>query len=116
MSSISPVLSTGLTLTSQSDSASSSRSPEKIREAATQFESLMIGQVFKTIHEDDEGWLGTGDDQSASSAMSMADDYLAQSISKGGGLGLAKMIARQLGDANAADPAQPASPTTETGD
>ena len=50
----------------------------------------MIGQVFKTVHEDDEGWLGTGDDQTGSSAMGMADDYLAQSISKGGGLGLGK--------------------------
>ena len=85
-------------------------SPEKIREAAGQFESLMIGQVFKTVHEDDEGWLGTGDDQTGSSAMGMADDYLAQSISKGGGLGLAKMIARQLGEANAAESASEASP------
>jgi flagellar protein FlgJ len=113
MSSISPVLSSGLTLTAQSDSASNSRSPEKIREAATQFESLMIGQVLKTVHEDEGGWLGTGEDQTASSAMGMADDFLAQSISKGGGLGLAKMIARQLGDANASDPANSSNPATQ---
>lgn len=109
MSSINPVLSSGLTLNSPIDNSSNGRSPEKIREAAGQFESLMIGQVFKTVHEDDEGWLGTGDDQTGSSAMGMADDYLAQSISKGGGLGLAKMIARQLGDANAAESAGGAS-------
>lgn len=76
-------------------------SPQKIREAASQFESLLIGQVLKSTHEDGEGgWLGTGEDQTASSAMSLADEYLAQAISQHGGLGLAEMIARRLDPAN----------------
>jgi flagellar protein FlgJ len=100
VSSINSVLSTGLTLSAPADASSSSRNPEKIREAATQFESLMIGQVLKSAHEDEEGWLGTGDDQTASSAMGLADEYLAQSISKRGGLGLAQMISRQLSSAS----------------
>jgi peptidoglycan hydrolase FlgJ len=76
-------------------------SPQKIREAASQFESLLIGQVLKSMHEDGEdGWLGSGEDQTASSVMSLADEYLAQAISRHGGLGLAKMIARQLDRAN----------------
>ena len=76
-------------------------SPQKIREAASQFESLLIGQVLKSMHEDGEdGWLGSGEDQTASSAMSLADEYLAQAISSHGGLGLAKMISRQLDPAN----------------
>ena len=76
-------------------------SPQKIREATSQFESLLIGQVLKSMHEDGEdGWLGSGEDQTASSAMSLADEYLAQAISRHGGLGLAKMIARQLDPAN----------------
>jgi flagellar protein FlgJ len=98
-SSINPVLSSGLSV--QLPSAGQHDSPEKIREAASQFESLLIGQVLKSMHEDGvEGWLGTGEDQTAASAMSLADEYLAQSISKNGGLGLAKMIARQLDPAN----------------
>ena len=76
-------------------------SPQKIREAASQFESLLIGQVLKSMHEDGEdGWLGSDEDQTSSSVMSLADEYLAQAISSHGGLGLAKMISRQLDPAN----------------
>jgi flagellar protein FlgJ len=93
-STINPILSSGLGANMPSVGRDS---PEKIREAASQFESLLLGQVLKSMHEDGEqGWLGTGEDQTAASAMSLADEYLAQSISKSGGLGLAKMIARQL--------------------
>ena len=52
----------------------------------------MIGQLLKSAHDEGSGWLGTGDDQTASSAMSLGDEYLAQSMSKRGGFGLAKMI------------------------
>lgn len=102
MSSINSVLTTGLTAAIP-EAQTGTKDPAKIREAASQFESLLIGQVFKTVHEDEGGWLGAGEeDQSASSAMGLADEYLAQSIAKHGGLGLAKMIARQLGSAAAA--------------
>lgn len=105
MGSINSVLSSNLTL--KTPDGSDSKDPKKIREAATQFESLMIGQVFKTIHEDDEGWLGTGDDASASSAMGMADEYFAQAIAKRGGLGLAQMISRQLEPSSSTPSNQP---------
>jgi Rod binding domain-containing protein len=72
-------------------------SPEKIRHAATEFESLMIGQIMKGMHEEDgEGWLGTGEDQTASSAMGMADEYFAKAMASKGGLGLANMISKNL--------------------
>lgn len=92
---ISSVLSsTGLGTPSLSGSKND---PEKIRQAASQFEALMIGQVLKSVHEDgEEGWLGTGEDQTASSAMGMGDEYFAQAIAKRGGLGLAKMISAGL--------------------
>jgi Rod binding domain-containing protein len=82
-------------------SASSKDSPEKIRDAATQFESLLIGQILKAAHED-EGWLGTGDDQSAGTAMGMADEYFAKAMAARGGLGLAKSIAAGLSQASSA--------------
>ena len=71
-------------------------SPEKIRESATQFESLMIGQILKTTHEGGEGWLGTGEDETAGTAMGMADDYFARALASRGGLGLADMVSKSL--------------------
>jgi peptidoglycan hydrolase FlgJ len=97
-SGINPILTTGIGVHLE---GLHQDSPQKIREAASQFESLLIGQVLKSMHEDGEdGWLGSGEDQTASSTMSLADEYLALAISKHGGLGLAKMIARQLDRAN----------------
>ena len=90
---VSGVLTTGLTAASTSGDKNS---PEKIKAAATQFEALLIGQVLKSVHEEGSGWLGTGDDQTSSSTMGMADEYLAQSMSKNGGFGLAKMISEGL--------------------
>ena len=40
--------------------------PGKIENAAKQFESLLISQILKSMHEEGSGgWLGTGDDTSA---------------------------------------------------
>jgi len=80
-------------------SVSSRDTPEKIRDAATQFESLLIGQILKSAHED-EGWLGTGDDQTAGAAMGMADEYFAKAMAARGGLGLAKAVAAGLTQAS----------------
>ena len=71
-------------------------SPEQIHRAAQQFESLLITQILKSAHGEDEGWLGTGDDQTASSAMGIAEEQLAQSLSSRGGLGLSKLIEQGL--------------------
>jgi Rod binding domain-containing protein len=74
-------------------------SPEKIRGAASQFEALLISQVLKASHEgegDGEGWLGTGEDQTAQSIMGLADDYFARALAARGGFGLAHMIASGL--------------------
>jgi Rod binding domain-containing protein len=100
---ISSVLSTGLGSPALSGSKND---PEKIKQAASQFEALLIGQVLKSVHEssEDGGWLGTGEDQTASSAMGMADEYFAQSMAKRGGLGLAKMISAGLQKSAEAEP------------
>jgi Rod binding domain-containing protein len=70
--------------------------PEKIHQAAQQFESLLLAQILKSAHDDSEGWLGTGEDQAGSSAMSIAEEQLAQALSNRGGLGLAGLIERGL--------------------
>jgi len=70
--------------------------PGKIHHAAQQFESLLISQILKTAHDDSEGWLGTGDDQAASSAMAIAEEQFSQAISARGGLGLSSLIEKAL--------------------
>jgi flagellar protein FlgJ len=70
--------------------------PEKIRDTAQQFEALLIGQMMKSMHNADGGWLGTGDDQSASSAMEYAEESFAQAMAKSGGLGIASLVSKGL--------------------
>jgi Rod binding domain-containing protein len=71
-------------------------SPEKILNAAKQFESLLVAQMMKSMTDNEGGWLGTGDDQSSSAAMEYGQEAFAQAMSANGGLGLAKMVASGL--------------------
>ncbi|SPE36430.1 conserved hypothetical protein [Candidatus Sulfopaludibacter sp. SbA3] len=70
--------------------------PAKVKDAAKQFEALLIGQMMKSMHDADGGWLGTGDDQSSSSAMEYGQEIFAQSMAQNGGLGLANLVAKGL--------------------
>ncbi len=71
--------------------------PDEVSQAATQFEALIIGQVLKAARESsDQGWLGTGGDQTGDMAMEMAEQGLAQGLAAQGGLGIAKMVTAHL--------------------
>jgi len=71
--------------------------PDEISKAATQFESLIIGQVLKAARQSsDKGWLGTGDDQTGDMVMEMAEQGLAQGLAAQGGFGIAKMVSAKL--------------------
>jgi Rod binding domain-containing protein len=70
--------------------------PSKIKAAATQFEALLIGQMLKSMHDAEGGWLGTGDDESASSAMEYGQEIFSRALASNGGLGLASLIVRGL--------------------
>lgn len=77
--------------------------PEKIAEAARQFESVLIAQLLKSMRSSgDGGWLGTGEDPTASAAMDMAEEQFAGTLSAQGGLGLAQMVIRGLTEAESA--------------
>ncbi len=76
--------------------------PQKTKDAAVQFESLLVSQILKSAHAEDGGWLGAGEeDQTAGSAMQMADEYFARALTSHGGLGLARMISTSLDQATA---------------
>jgi Rod binding domain-containing protein len=67
--------------------------PARVKDAARQFEALLIGQMLKGMREAEGGWMGTGDDQSMSAAMEYAQEMFAQSLAAAGGLGLARVVA-----------------------
>jgi len=69
---------------------------EKLERAAGQFESLLVAQLLHISRGEGSGWLGTGDDATMSSAMDIAEEYLAQGITANGGLGLAKYAREKL--------------------
>jgi len=72
-------------------------SPEKIKDAASQFEGLMIGQILKAAHGDsDEGAFGGDADPASASAMDFANEYFARAMAAKGGLGLSNMIVAGL--------------------
>jgi Rod binding domain-containing protein len=93
--------------------AQQQQSTGKIADAARQFEALMIGQILKSA-QGPEGWLGAGDDdETASTSIEMAEEYLGQAIANGGGLGIAKLVTQGLTHkestrASSATPEQPA--------
>jgi Rod binding domain-containing protein len=51
---------------------------KNVRDAAAQFESLLIAQLLKGMRESGEGgWLGTGEDQAGATMMEVAEEHLA---------------------------------------
>lgn len=71
-------------------------SPGRIRQAASQFEALLMAQILKSARSEGDSWLGTGADSTADSAMEMAMEHFAQALAAQGGLGLASMVAKGL--------------------
>lgn len=97
-----PLLSTSGLSTGIAPSLQKTDTPQKTHDAAAQFESLLVGQILKSAHDEEGGgWLGSGEDQTAGPAMQMADEYFAQAITSHGGLGLARMISSSLDKASA---------------
>jgi len=69
----------------------------KLKEAAGQFEALLIAQMLKSARDSDSGgWSGEAD-QSTSAIMDMAEQHLAELLGSQGSLGLARMVVDQLG-------------------
>ena len=77
--------------------AASASDPEKIQKAAKDFESLMISQILKAVHESsDGGWLGSDDDQAGSMAVELAEESFAQAMAAGGGFGISQLVQKGL--------------------
>ena len=70
-------------------------SPEKVRDAARQFEGLLIAQMLKSARESSSGGIG-GDDHTSDSVVEMAEQQLSSILSSSGGLGLSRIIVQGL--------------------
>ncbi len=88
--SISSVLSAGAAGTTKS------QTPEKVHDAAQQFEALLMGQILRTERQSGSGWLGSGEDSSAECATDYAEQQFAAVLAQQGGLGLADLVAKGL--------------------
>jgi flagellar P-ring protein precursor FlgI len=73
-------------------------SPERVRDAARQFEALLVGQLVRTMRGDSGGWLGAGEDAAGGIATEFAEQQFAEALAAGGGLGLASMVVKGLAE------------------
>jgi len=82
---------------------SSREDPAKLKQAASQFEALLIGQMLREFRESGQGGgLEDGDDEAGSSLMEIAEGQFAQVLAAKGGLGLSDTIVKHLsGSSNA---------------
>src|SRR5215472_11845463 len=95
---MSPLIPPGLAATAVTGSVAPAPKddPAKVKDAARQFEALLISQMLKSMRDSEGGWMGTDEDDASSSAMEYAQEMFAQSLSAGGGLGLANLVAKGL--------------------
>ena len=70
--------------------------PTKIRDAAQQFEALLLSQMLHTARESTGNWLSSGEDSSGDCATDFAEQQFAAAMAQQGGIGLADLIARSL--------------------
>jgi Rod binding domain-containing protein len=83
-------------LTAGAAGATQSATPEKVRDAAQQFEALLMGQILRTERQSGSGWLGSGEDASGECATDYAEQQFAAVLAQQGGLGLAGLITQGL--------------------
>jgi Rod binding domain-containing protein len=76
--------------------ATDSRDPDRVHDAAQQFEALLMGQILRSARQGGSGWLGSGEDSSAECATDFAEQQFAAALAHQGGLGLAALISSGL--------------------
>jgi Rod binding domain-containing protein len=85
--------------------------PAKISKASRNFESLLIGHWLEQAEKSFASVPGTDPNEQSDSSrdqfMSIACESLAQGLSRGGGFGIAKMIAQKMEAAAASDKHEP---------
>ncbi len=77
--------------------SSTEKNPAKIRDAAKQFEALLIQEMLKSARASGSGdWSGTAEDPTGATMTDMADQQFAQLLASNGGMGLSKLVVDSL--------------------
>lgn len=74
-----------MTISGSLDVLNYAPSPNKAQGAAKDFEGLLIEQILKTAHTED-------DDDAGAAAIGFGEDQLARALASSGGIGLAKTV------------------------
>lgn len=67
-------------------------SPQKVHDAARQFEALLLSEMLKNARETSS----EDEDQTTASIKEMSEQQLAGAMAAGGGLGLAKLVVQGI--------------------
>lgn len=95
---------TAATVAAQQAQKEAKTDTSRLADAAKQFESMMIGQMLKSVRESSaNGWMGSSESGSQLSAVEFGESQMAQAIAEGGGFGLAKMVLNSFGANKSAD-------------
>jgi flagellar protein FlgJ len=86
------------------------QSPEAIREAAQQFEAVFIQMMLKSMRAASASEGGILDNDQSRLYHELFDQQIALSMARQGRLGIADLVARQLGAEEASTPPRPTSP------
>jgi peptidoglycan hydrolase FlgJ len=69
----------------------------KLTDAAQQFEAMLMQEMLKPMRSQEGGWSGDEKTDSASDTISsFGTEAVAQAISKGGGLGIARQVVAKI--------------------
>jgi peptidoglycan hydrolase FlgJ len=70
----------------------------KLADAAQQFEAMLLQEMLKPLRSGENSWGGEekSDDSSSDTMSSFGTEAVAKAISKGGGLGIARQVIRQV--------------------
>jgi Rod binding domain-containing protein len=67
-----------------------------VRDAAQQFESLLLDQILRAAREGGSGWLGAEKNSAGDCATEYAEQQFAVALAQRGGLGLANLVVAGL--------------------
>lgn len=70
--------------------------PDLLRQAAAEFEALLVAEMLKAARASGDGWLGIGEDEAGATMVELAEQQFAQALAGAGGLGLAELIVEGL--------------------
>jgi Rod binding domain-containing protein len=73
-----------------------SEDPELLKQAAADFEALLVAEMLKSARSSGGGWLGSGEDEAGATMVELAEQQFAQALAAAGGLGLADLIVKGL--------------------